>query len=178
MFRYLESQTTYEVELPPCDADWEDGSAIVLTHFTERNDGQTSYEPDRITFCEWFVTGLVEVSNAGIVFDTRRTIYELRAGATEYEDGNGDANMDEWWAWRNQRLTQGINLPDIDMSIGFDTFLTSVVSHLPDNRKFENLSSNSLKSVSPALKISGLTLLVDTPACQPCLTYLVSIIPH
>lgn len=129
----IESQTTCQVELPPCDADREDSSALVLTHFTERNDGQTSYEPDRVTFCEWFINGLVEDSNAGIVFDTRRTIYKLRAGATEYEDGNGDVNMDEWRAWRNGWLTQGTNLPDIDMSIGFDTFLTSMVSHLSDN---------------------------------------------
>lgn len=68
----IESQTSYEIELPPCDADRQVVSAIFLTHFTQRNNGQSSYEPDHVTFCEWFIHGLAEDANAGAILDTKK----------------------------------------------------------------------------------------------------------
>lgn len=40
---------------------------------------------------------------------------------------DGVIDMDLWRSWRDEFLTTGSGLPDIDVSIGFDTFLTSVV---------------------------------------------------
>lgn len=126
----IESHTFYQRELPPCGRGWEDGSAIVLTHFAERNAGQTSYEPDRVTFCEWFIDHMVDqYIYGGIVWDTSISIRDLRTHVTEYQDGNGDVDRDGWRDWRNGFMPQGAYLPDVDMSIGFDTWLTSVVSH-------------------------------------------------
>ena len=67
---WVESQTVYETELPPCGEGWETGSAVVLTHFAERNAFQTSFEPDRITFCQWFIDNVVEQDSLGVIWDT------------------------------------------------------------------------------------------------------------
>lgn len=113
--------------MPPCGAQWEHGSAIVLTHYAERNSGQTGYEPDRVTFCEWFSNEVVADAIIGAVLTTERSIYTSRAKMIDFEDGNADVDMAAWRAWRNVELGGGSNLPDIVWSLGFDTFLTLVV---------------------------------------------------
>ena len=115
--------------MPPCGDDWEAGSAIVLTHFAQRNPGQSSYEPDRVTFCPWFIEDVKEMDEEGLLWDTTSSIYYLRRRATLIEDGNGNVDLDAWREWRNNYMPWGIPLPDIDMSIRFDTFLTGVVGH-------------------------------------------------
>lgn len=126
MFR-LETQTTYQAGLPSCGVTRGRNSASVLTHFAARNEGQSSYEPDRVTFCEWLMLKLMDESVSGGVWDTRKSIYGLRAKANEMDDWDGNIDMAEFRTWRDAFMTTGSGLPDIDVSIGFDTFLTSVV---------------------------------------------------
>ena len=64
-----------------------------------------------------------------VIWDTSQSIIDLRAEIKEYQDGNGDVDWDGWREWRNGFMPQGAVLPDVDMSIGFDTWLTSVVGH-------------------------------------------------
>ena len=127
MFR-LETQTTYQAGLPSCGPTMGPNSAAVLTHFAARNEGQSSYEPDRITFCEWLMDHLmVESALPYGIWDTRKSIYGIRAKVDEMDDWDGNIDMAEFRTWRDAWMTPESGLPDIDVSIGFDTFLTSVV---------------------------------------------------
>lgn len=117
------------MELPPCGDDWIEGSAIFLTHFAERNSEQSSYEPDRITFCPWFLQDVKEWAEEGLLWDTTLSINYTRGRASLIQEGDGNVDLYAWRAWRDDYMPQGEGLPDIDMSIGFDTFITAVVGH-------------------------------------------------
>lgn len=130
----VESRTSYARRLPPCGPSWEEGSAIALVHFAERNRDQDSFEPDRVTFCEWFTYAMVDQWEGygtanNKIWDTAESIIDTRAQLTRFQDGNEDVDWDERRDWRNRFMPQGKDLNDVDMSIGFDTFLTSVVGH-------------------------------------------------
>lgn len=129
-----EASTFYPVRYPSCakaKGYSPAGAAIVLIHSIERREGQTSYQPDRVTFCEWWIHKVVSQNNARnrhqFIWSTQNSIYGLRNEARRYATGNGAFDINEWRRARNYVTTDFSNVPDIDASLGFETFLTNVV---------------------------------------------------
>lgn len=125
----LESRTFYPVALPICaPITQRRSSAAVLVHYV-RN------QPDRVTFCGWFIRKAMVAEERGKEWNTDISVNGLRNLATTYIRDTGDFDIG---LWRNARLImipRSIDLPDIDVSVGFDTFLTSVVGQdSPDHR--------------------------------------------
>lgn len=117
--------TLYPVAKPRCPNIQPGGRsaipvAAVLVHYVQG-------EPDRVTFCAWFIR-LAMVDDAyHRLWDTQKSINGLRRQAKTYSTGNGAFDMTMWRGQRQNELPRSRGLPDIDVSVGFDTFLTSVV---------------------------------------------------
>lgn len=118
------SGTYFRAKLPSCPP-WHPNRgnvAAVLIHYVK---GQ----PDRITFCPWLLSRAIADEAANRLWDTQLSINGLRDLATRYSAPNGDFNIGRWRIRRLSRLTRSYGLPDIDVSVGFDTFLTGVLAH-------------------------------------------------
>ena len=133
---FSEASTFYPVRYPSCGKNKgvsPAGAAIVLIHSIERREGQTSYQPDRVTFCQGWIDKVVSRNNAvnrnQYIWSTQKSIYGLRNEARRYATGNGAFGINTWRRARNHGTGDFSNVPDIDVSLGFETFLTNVVCH-------------------------------------------------
>ena len=119
------SRTLYPVRLPPCPNVNPTGlfNAAVLIHYVKD-------QPDRVTFCGWFLKKAMYEETTEKLWNTQLSINGLRdLASTRYVTGNGDFSIEAWRIERSNLLRRSRGLPDIDVSVGFDTFLTSVLAH-------------------------------------------------
>ena len=117
----VESQTIYPgtFECPPTNYGGP-GTAAVVVHYVPN-------QPDRVTFCGWFLRKAMAAEANNKEWNTDKPVNGLRSLATRYSNQYGDLNLATWRNQRFRTLRRSGGLPDIDVSIGFDTFLTSVV---------------------------------------------------
>lgn len=80
-----------------------------------------------MTFCQWFIDSVVTATRRQRSWDTSGSIYSLRHDAGLNFVRNGAFDINGWREKRNFISRDFANLPDIDISLGFDTFLTNVV---------------------------------------------------
>ena len=114
--------------MPACGpekrAGWDNAIALIHSPRTNRIE-EGKYEPDRITFCEWFINEMLTQGQ-----NTQRTIQWPRRLASYQRRRDGYYDMNAWRVARDNYLNPfgaHLNLPDIDYSIAFETMLTSVV---------------------------------------------------
>ena len=115
------SQTYYPVPLPSCPKRSSRNSVAVLTHSAKN-------QPDRVTFCGWFIDRAMTEDADNKLWNTDLSITGLRDLATSLRRGN----TFDIYKWRNERYTRlprSHGLLDLDVAVGFDTFLTSVLAH-------------------------------------------------
>ena len=116
------SRTFYPVRLPRCPTAMpHTGAVAVLTHSAKN-------QPDRVTFCGWFIDRAMTEDQNNELWNTDLSINGLRDLATRLSTGS-IFNIGRWRSERYSRLHRSRGLPDIDVSVGFDTFLTTVLAH-------------------------------------------------
>ena len=120
------SNTFYGVASPRCPtnrASVRSSIAAVLVHYVQN-------QPDRVTFCGWFINQAMADDAINELWTTEQSINGLRQQASRYNMGDGSFDMTRWRNQRQLTLERSRGLPDIDVSVGFDTFLTIVVGIL------------------------------------------------
>ena len=116
------SATFYPVRLPGCpNGVPKTNSAAVLTHSAKN-------QPDRVTFCGWFINRAMTRDANNELWTTDLSMNGLRDLATRWSTGN-TFDIGRWRQARYSRLRKSRGLLDLDVSVGFDTFLTSVLAH-------------------------------------------------
>ena len=95
-------------------------TAAVVVHYVQN-------QPDRVTFCGWFLQKAMAAETYNSQWNTEKSVNGIRSLATRYSNQNGDLDLARWRNSRSRMLRRSGRLLDIDVSIGFNTFLTSVV---------------------------------------------------